>query len=142
MSGRTGRAGDDERPTIGLRLFGFVLIACGLLCLVRVTTGQVEGDWRSDVLWSGLGLPLALAGLALNGWALAFCAALAWTFPATILFGGLVVLVDPGYASFLDSTRHPVGSGWQARGLGVLFTAVGAAGLAGYYHLVRAARRR
>jgi hypothetical protein len=73
---------------------------------------------------------------------LAFCTALAWTFPATLLLFGLALLTDPGYATYVDGARHPIDSNWQARGLGMLFAVFGAAVLVGFYYLVRPARRR
>ncbi|WP_433465003.1 hypothetical protein [Spirillospora sp. CA-128828] len=76
--------------------------ASGQAELAHPRGGAAEGDWRSDVLWAGLGISILLGGLALNGWMMRLCVALAWILPATLLFGAVVLVVDPEYGTFLD----------------------------------------
>jgi hypothetical protein len=120
-----------------MRAVGWILLVCATLMIGRVVLGKTEGDWRSIVLWLGLGMPLLLFGLALNGWAVRLCAAMAWTLPATALFGGLVIIVDPGYASVLDGPRDWIGSAGEARLFGGFLVIVGTAGLGGWGWSVR-----
>ncbi|MEU8798911.1 hypothetical protein [Spirillospora sp. NPDC048819] len=131
---------DAERPDTGMRVLGFILLGCGVLAVGRAVSGF--GDWRSAVLWAGMGVPLLLGGLLFNGWFADLCGALAWTLPATILFAGVVLLVDPDYASRLDGPKNQMDAGWQSYGLGVLFLLLGAAGVAGWAYAVRRALAR
>jgi hypothetical protein len=70
------------------------LIGAGV-ALGSIAMRATEGDWRTQTLVAGLGLSLLLGGLALNGWMLRLCVALAWIFPVTLLFCAVVLLIDP-----------------------------------------------
>lgn len=133
---------ERQQPDIGMRVLGFVLLGCGVLVLGRVATGNAGGDWRSVVLWTGMGIPLLLGGLLLNGWFVKLCGTLAWTLPATILFAGLVLMVDPAYASVLDGPKNQVDTGWRARGFDILFLLLGATGCAGWAYVAKKSLNR
>ncbi|MBC6456819.1 hypothetical protein [Actinomadura sp. HBU206391] len=130
-------AEEAEQPDGCMGVIGWALMVFGAVIIGRAVFGEVYGDWRPTVLWLGLGVPLLLFGLAFNGWAVRLCAAMAWTLPATILFGALIVMVDPGYASVLDGPENWVGSTLEARLVAGFLMVVGAAGLIGWGYSVR-----
>ncbi|GAA2109547.1 hypothetical protein [Actinomadura alba] len=120
-----------------MRVIGWALMVLGAFLLGRAVFGDLDGDWRSIVLWIGFGVPILLFGIAFNGWAIRLCAAMAWILPATVLLGGLMVMVDPSYASALDGPRNWVGSTLEARLVAGFFMIAGAGGLAGWDYSVR-----
>ncbi|MFD0856230.1 hypothetical protein ACFQ07_28585 [Actinomadura adrarensis] len=137
-AGAGGAAEDgtaDQSPTLFMRFLGFVFFFGAVAAAVSVGTGSIDGGWRTNVFVAGIGISVLLGGLALNGWVERVCIALAWVFPATLLYGAVLLLVDPSYGSFLDGSRTYSDS--EIRGIGGIFLVAGAAGLAGYVYAVR-----
>lgn len=125
--------------TAGTRVLGFGLFAGAVAAVARVAADGAGGDWRSGVFVSGLAASLVLGGLAMNGWLTRLVNRLLWIFPATLLFMGIVLVLDPGYGTFLngDAERGRIESDGQSVGFAVLLLVVGAAGLAGYGYAAR-----
>ncbi|MEV5824416.1 hypothetical protein AB0L25_02445 [Spirillospora sp. NPDC052242] len=125
--------------TTGTRLLGFGLFAGAIAAVARVAADGAGGDWRSGVFVSGLAASLVLGGLAMNGWLTRLVNRLLWIFPATLLFMGIVLVLDPGYGTFLngDAERGRIESDGQSIGLAVILLVVGVAGLAGYVYAAR-----
>ncbi|WP_143219860.1 hypothetical protein [Actinomadura sp. CNU-125] len=128
-----------EKATWGTRVIGFGLFAGAIAAAARVATDGAGGDWRSGVIVAGLAGSLLLGGLALNGWLARVVGALLWIFPATLVFTGLVLVLDPGYGTFLngDAERGRIESDGQAIGIAVVLLIAGLAGLVGYGFAVR-----
>lgn len=125
-----------------MRIIGWLLVAGAALAIGNAVLGRFDGGWRAAVLWIGLGVPLLLGGLALNGWALRLFVVMAWMLPATFVLAGLILLLDPAYGETLDGARNWMSSLGKARTFGAIFASVGAAGLYGYAHTIRKGSKR
>ena len=125
-----------------MRIIGWLLVAGAALAIGNAVVGRTEGGWRAAVLWIGLGVPLLLGGLALNGWALRLFVVMAWMLPATFVLAGLILLLDPAYGATLDGARNWMSTSGKARTFGVVFMGVGAAGLYGYGWTIRKGGKR